>query len=143
MKLLLGVLVLMSSAMGQVVITNTGSTNTVGMSVTIPEKGHTAMAESGDTKVKMSVTSELHKQFMKDVEAAMPLDQLQVRHCAKSVSFGTSTFVTYQGLRSPDLSCRGQDDPKVLALQKDVDAIMAQAHTKMPPMSPRRMLRAR
>lgn len=143
MRLVLAAVVLVSSAMGQVVITNTGSTNTVGMSVTMPEKGRTAMAESRDTKVKMSVAAELHKQFMKDLEAAMPLDQLPVRHCAKSVSFGTSTFVTYKGVRSPDLSCGGQEDPRVVALQKDVEAIMAQAKTKLPPIGPRRVVLAR
>jgi hypothetical protein len=142
MRLVFVAVILVSSAIGQVVITNTGSTNTVGMTVTMQAKGQTAMAESRDARVKMSVPADVHKQLMKDVEAAMPLDQLAVRHCAKSVSFGTSTFVAYKGVRSPDLSCGGQGDPKVVALKKDVDAIMAQAQGKLP-SRPRRIMGVR
>jgi hypothetical protein len=121
----------LGSAFGQVVITNTGSTNMPGLSVTMGSKGH-AVAERRGTKVKLNLQSELHARLMQDLEAAGPLDQLTVRHCAKSVSFGTSTFVTYKSVRSPDISCGGQSDPAVAALQKDVEEIIRQAHEKLP-----------
>ncbi|MBV8117138.1 MAG: hypothetical protein JOZ01_04130 [Candidatus Eremiobacteraeota bacterium] len=40
-----------------------------------------------------------------DVRAAMPLGDLKAGACAKSASFGSSTYVRYHGAQSPDLSC--------------------------------------
>ena len=122
---------------GQVLITNTGSTNRPGINITMGSKGHAVVEDRNGDKAKMKLPSELHTKLMQDLEAAGPLDQMQARHCAKSVSFGSSTFVTYKGVRSPDLSCAGQTDPAVIALQKDVDDIMDQAKGKVPSGRPR------
>jgi len=127
----LAVLFLMNS-FGQVVITDSGSTNRPGMTVTIDGKGNAEIAGRGGNTGKMSVDKDLHTRLIKDLEAAMPLDQMAVRGCAKSVSFGSRMFLTYKGVRSPDMSCAGQTDPAVIALQKDAQEIMALAKSKAP-----------
>lgn len=102
------------------------------MTLTVGSKGHTVIESRNGAKAKMTLDTELQNKLLADIKAASPLDQLPVRHCAKSVSFGTRTFVTFKGVQSPDISCAGQTDPRVLALQKDVNEIMAQAHEKVP-----------
>jgi hypothetical protein len=121
------------NALGQVVITDSGSTNRVGMSVTIDGAGKAEIASRNGAKMEMAIEEELHSRLMKDVEAALPLDQLTVRHCAKSVSFGSRMFVSYKGVQSPDISCGGQTEAAVIALQKDAEEIMALAKAKMRP----------
>lgn len=121
-----------ASAWAQVVITDTGSTNRAGMTVTVGSKGHTVIESRNGTKAKMTLDSDLQRKLLEDIQSASPLDQLPITHCAKSISFGTRTFVTFKGVKSPDISCAGQSDPRVTALQKDVNMIMAQAREKVP-----------
>jgi len=137
MRLAILAAVLMTKAFGQVVVTDTGSTNRMGMSITMGSRGHALIENRAGTKVKMKLASQLHTRLMKDLEAAGPLDRLQVQHCAKSISFGSSTFITYKGVRSPDLSCSGQADPVAAALQKDLEEIMTAAHVLVPVASRR------
>lgn len=125
-------LLLASSLFAQAVITDSGSTNRPGMSVTINGKGRALIEPSAGNKTKMTIESELSKRLMADLEAAGPLDQLKARHCMKSASFGSRLFVTYKGVRSPDLSCSGQTDPTAAALQKDLQDVIDQAHAKVP-----------
>ncbi len=109
-------------------IIDSGSTNIPGMTVSMPAKGHVLVEHArGGPKAHMNLNAELKTRFMKDLEAAAPVDQLAVRHCAKSASFGTRVYVEYKGVRSPDISCPGQTDPKVDALHTDVEEIMAEA----------------
>jgi len=129
---LIAVLFLMNS-FGQVVITDSGSTNRPGMTVTIDAKGNAEIVGRRGNKAQMSLDTDLHTRLMKDLDAAMPLDQIAVRGCAKSISFGSRMFLTYKGIRSPDISCAGQTDPTVIALQKDAQEIMALAKSKAPP----------
>jgi hypothetical protein len=107
------------------------------MSIKVRASGPAVIEEHGGNKTNMTLGSELQARFMKDVEAASPLNELNARHCAKSISFGSRTFITYKGIKSPDLSCRGQSDPLAAALQKDLDEIMSQAHAATPIHGPR------
>ena len=132
MKLAVIAALLTTSAFGQVVITDSGSTNRTGMSITLGARDHAMVEDRRGTKAKMKLEAGAHSKLIKDLENAGPLDQLPARHCMKSVSFGSSTFITYNGVRSPDLSCSGQTDPAVIALQKDVEPIMNQARAKVP-----------
>jgi len=136
MKLSVLAVLFLMKAFGQVVITDSGSTNRPGMTVTIDAKGSAEIASRRGNKANMDLPTDMHNRLMQDVEAAMPLDQLTVRHCAKSVSFGSSMFITYKGVRSPDISCGGQTDPSAIALQKDAQDIMALAKAKMPASRP-------
>jgi hypothetical protein len=45
----------------------------------------------------------------------------------KSVSFGSSLYVEFNGLRSPDLSCEGQQDARAEALQKSAREMLRAA----------------
>ena len=120
----------MAEGFGQIVITDSGSTNRAGKTVTVDENGHASIEARGGVKANMRLEAEVQARLVKDLEAAMPIDQMNARHCMKSVSFGSRTFVTYKGLKSPDISCSGQTDPAVIALQKDVQEIMTQAQAK-------------
>lgn len=124
--ILLAALIVMNS-FGQIVITDSGSTNRPGMTVTIDENGNAEIAGRRGNKAQMTLDTELHTRLVKDLDAAMPLDQMAVHGCAKSISFGSRMFLTYKGVRSPDISCAGQTDPAVIALQKDAQEIMALA----------------
>jgi len=109
-------------------IENTGSTNTTGYKITVTQSGNSFHAEAASTGGdhnseagnKELLRSQVRKLFT-DLAAAMPLTSLPVRHGMRSVSFGTSTFITYKGQRSPDLTSGGS--PRANALKADVDAI--------------------
>jgi hypothetical protein len=121
------------NSLGQVIITDSGSTNRPGMTVTIDAKGKAQVADRrGGITAKMVIEKDLHTRLMRDLDAAVPLDQMNVRGCAKSVSFGSRTYIIYKGVQSPDISCVGQSDPVVIALQKDAQEIVALARAKMP-----------
>jgi hypothetical protein len=121
------------NSLGQVIITDSGSTNRSGMTVTIDAKGKAQVADRrGGTPIKMSLDKETHTRLIQDLDAAVPLDQMNVHGCAKSISFGSRTYITYKGVQSPDISCAGQSDPTVIALQKDAQEIVALARAKMP-----------
>lgn len=132
MRLAIMAVIFLGSGFGQAVITDSGSTNRQGMSVTMGAKGHAMIEARGGAKTKLSLQAELQKRFLADLEAAGPIDQIKARHCMKSVSFGSSMYVTYKGVRSPDLSCAGQTDATAAALQKEMQAIMDQARAKVP-----------
>jgi hypothetical protein len=128
---LCGVLAFLSgcalSAGAQVTVIDSGSTNVPGMKVTIEGSGQHAMVERKDgSKQKIKLTKEICERVVQDVEAAGPLNELPVRHCMKSASFGKSIFIEYKGVRTPDLSCQ-QADPRAAALKKDAEEILSAA----------------
>jgi hypothetical protein len=111
----------------QVTIIDSGSTNVAGMNIKLQNAGPQAMLEKRDgSKQRVKLAKDLCHRLLADVKAAGPLDQLPARHCMKSVSFGTSLFVEYNGVRSPDLSCP-QTDPRAAALKADADEILSAA----------------
>jgi hypothetical protein len=111
----------------QVTIIDTGSTNVPGMNVKLTNSGTEAMVERrGGAKQKITLTQEMCSHLMEDLKAAGPLNELPVRHCMKSVSFGKSLFIEYNGVRSPDLSCQ-QSDPRSVALRSDASEILSAA----------------
>lgn len=109
----------------QAAIVDSGSTNRPGMRITLEANSTQAMVEHKDgTKQSVQVPKEMCDKLMKDLQAAGPLDELPVRHCPKSVSFGSSLYVEFAGKRSGDVSCRGQTDQRAAALQKDAEDIL-------------------
>ena len=117
----------------QVTIIDTGSTNVPGLNVTIEKAGPEALVERrGGVKQKVTLTQEMCGHLLQDLKAAGPLNELPARHCMKSVSFGKSLFIEYNGVRSPDLSCP-QSDPRSVALRTDAAEILnAAAKTGVP-----------
>ncbi len=105
-------------------IEDTGSTNRPGLRVTFDREGHAAVEPRHGETQHVTLPSRICKRFMQDLEAAGPVNELPAVHCMKSVSFGSRTFVIFEGNRSPDLSCPVTENPRNLALQKDVDEIL-------------------
>ncbi len=117
----------------QVKIIDSGSTNVPGMTMTLEKTGSRFMVEQrGGAKQAITMTKEMCDRFLSDLKAAEPLNVLPVRHCAKSVSFGTSIYVEQNGVRSPDLSCQ-QIDPRADALKKDASEMLKIAKGLTPP----------
>ncbi len=102
------------------VISNTGSTNTVCYRIYVSQSGQATYVD-GDRQGNGIISAALASKFFSDISAAQPLSQLPEKHCLKSVSFGTSTFVRLGGEESPDLSCPG--NAKAEALFNDAEAI--------------------
>ncbi len=111
------------------VIENTGSTNTKGYQITVSSTGGATM----DGK-ELGLPMAMNKQFFHDLAAAMPLSSLPARHGMRSASFGTQTFITYKGQRSPDLTFGG--DARATALKADIDAIIGATHVGSTPRRP-------
>jgi len=78
------------------------------------------------SKKRVKLTKEVCDRVVQDLEAAGPLNELPVGHCAKSASFGKSIFIEYKGVRTPDLSCQ-QPDPRAAALKKDAQELLSAA----------------
>lgn len=87
-------------------IIDSGSTNTCPFTISVLPLGKVTYTicnskGAGEIKVKTAM------KFFNDILAAKPLSKLPAYDlCGKSVSFGTSTEVKYQGQKSPDISCQ-------------------------------------
>lgn len=113
----------------------TASTNTPPVCYTVSRSG-TVIRETGPSRFQAtsgppghsdlqgSIPASLAKEIFGDVEAAMPLSSLPKTRCAKSVSFGTSRHVFFNGEKSPDLC---GNDAKIEMLKSDLAKIMSSA----------------
>ncbi len=109
------------------VIVNSGSTNTVGYSITVWSDGQASLttqnrdgSATGPAKA-FKVPPATAARFFADLADAKSTGAVTVP-CMKSASFGSSMHVKWQGWTSPDLEC----PPKSTvgdALVKDVDEI--------------------
>jgi len=116
----------------QVTVIDSGSTNLPGVNVKLQKSGPQALVEQRDgSQQKIMLDKDACKRLMTDLKAAGPLNELPAAHCMKSVSFGTSIFVEFNGVRSPDLSCR-QTDPRAAALKTDASEILSAVRAKVP-----------
>ncbi|MHC5609600.1 MAG: hypothetical protein ACYTXA_00820 [Nostoc sp.] len=97
-----------SNAEQPAVILNSGSTNTCNYRIRVLPSGkatYTVCNRKGAGEIKVNTATK----FFNDISAAKPLSKLPYKPCGKSVSFGTSTQVRYQGQKSPDVSCPSND----------------------------------
>jgi hypothetical protein len=108
----------------QVSVIDSGSTNRAGVTVRVDSEGNATVEQRGAEPQSARLDSQLCQQLLKDVKAAGTLSALPEQHCPKSVSFGSSLFVEFNGDRSPDISCSPQEDPRSAALQKDANDIL-------------------
>lgn len=109
-----------------VVISNTGSTNTTGYKIYVLPNGSVWYTNGRDISASgpidgTTLPETQVKRLFKDIAAAMPLTSLPVRHGMKSASFGTSTYISYKGQKSPELTFAA--DPRAAALKADIVAI--------------------
>jgi hypothetical protein len=101
-------------------IVNSGSTNLAGYEVRVLPNGNLTPGAGG--KVRSRLSAALARRFFDDLKAAGPLDALPSGECMKSASFGSATWITYRGKRSPDLSCPG-DSAALRAIAADAAAV--------------------
>jgi hypothetical protein len=106
-------------------IRNSGSTNTVGYTITLWTDGTGSASVQGGAARTIAIAHDLVTQFFSDLQAAH-VEHGQLAHCMKSVSFGTTTTVVWHAWQSPDLQCP-PFSANVAALAKDVQAIEAAA----------------
>jgi hypothetical protein len=132
---------LLSGKGSQATIEDTGSTNRAGIHVTFDREGHATVQQRGGEPRHVKLRERECKQFMSDLEALGPLSALPEHHCMKSVSFGSSLFVQFNGDRSPDLNCPGQDS-RTEALRKHANEILQEAR-EAAGIKPGRMFPAR
>jgi hypothetical protein len=135
--LLFLVLFMASAKEPEATIIDTGSTNRAGMRVTFDREGHASIEQRNEEIRRVKLNERLCKRFMEDMRAAAPLSALPSGHCMKSVSFGSSMFVEFEGDRSPDLSCPRQTDERAAALQKDANEILQAARALVPEHRPK------
>jgi hypothetical protein len=124
------------SEQGAIFFEDSGSTNTAGFCYTVTRSGK-VLKRTGTTVLQRrqgrpaisdeqgSLPASLAERLFSDVEAAMPLSGLPVAHCVKSVSFGTSRYVWFEGQKSPDLCGRG--NAQVELLKDDFAKVMSAA----------------
>jgi hypothetical protein len=132
MRLAIGVVlaaIVLQAAADTAVILNSGSTNRAGFRIEVERSGQaefTSTPRRGQAaeQVRRKVPDALIQRFYADLEAAQPLSALSAEHCAKSVSFGTTTTVEVGSERTPDISCPNARDPNTKALMRDVDEIV-------------------
>lgn len=91
-------------------VIQTGSTNH-------PEK---RIAVAGEGRFQ----TRTEKRLWQSVQAVGSLSELPVSHCFKSASFGTRIYIEANGERSPDLSCPGQTDKRVIELQAEAQELL-------------------
>jgi hypothetical protein len=118
------------------VIENTGSTNSPGIKLIVDSSGAAEVQPHNAEARKTTVDARLSERLFQDLNAIGPLSALPRPHCMKSVSFGTSLYVEFNGERSPDLNCPVPADSKLAILQRDARELMDAAHAT-PRIGPR------
>ncbi len=120
-----------------VVITNSGSTNTPESTLTINTDG------SGSLMYRKDTTAGNSSRFVDKTFPAGTFKVAQLKNlltqigdvsaipdhgCIKSISFGSTTTITYQGKTSGDISCLSKADLKIyLDAKEQVEALYTQA----------------
>jgi len=120
-----------------VVITNSGSTNTRASTLTINTDG------SGSSMYRKDTTAGNSSRFVDKTFPAGTFKVAQLKNlltqigdvsaipdhgCIKSISFGSTTTITYQGKTSGDISCLSKADLKIyLDAKEQVEALYTQA----------------
>lgn len=125
-------------------IINSGSTNTAGYVIELQRNGHiqwtvarrnhpilsTTTAASSTTTTQNSVQlPSFTNAIFEAVEQASPFTQFPPKSCIKSVSFGTTLHVTYNGQQTPDLSCP-LTDARLIVLSKNIHELIAKLQIK-------------
>jgi hypothetical protein len=102
------------------VIEQSASTNRPGFSISVTRTGETTV-RVGVTSRSTTVATVLAAHLYADIDRAGSLADLPAGHCMKSASFGSTTSITYNGRRSPDLQCA--QNTLEHALKSDAQAI--------------------
>ncbi|MEO6834775.1 MAG: hypothetical protein ABI231_02565 [Candidatus Tumulicola sp.] len=108
-------------------IADSGSTNTAGYKIDISSDGSALLTVQNRPNAapiqpkKFAIAAAVTARFFADLKAVHGL-KIAGSPCMKSASFGTSTHVSWNGWRSPDLDCPSPNE--ILdSLIRDVNAI--------------------
>ena len=112
-------------------IINSSTTNNDGYRIVLTRSGDvTYTREAADdngipssSTINTKIPVELANKFFNHLDAAMPVSALPREECARNDSLGSTTYVTVDGQRSPDLGCAS--DPRKTDLYDDVTLIAA------------------
>ena len=115
----------------QATIEDTGSTNIPGMKLTVNSAGLAEVRQRGAAAQKLNIEPQIANRLFEDLKAIGSLNALPRTHCMKSVSFGSSLYVQFNGEQSPDLNCPTTPDSKLAMLQKDVRELMRVARASI------------
>lgn len=118
----------------EVRIVNSGSTNTLGFTLTLASDG-TAKLEQGDAVQSRKLPETIVTNFFATLRASGPLDALPETPCIKSASFGTTTRIFFNGKPSPDISCPSQNS-LVQQLASEASALLDAAGARAVPRHP-------
>lgn len=124
-------------------IVNSGSSNFGGYTIELQQNGivkwtvgyrfrpisSTTPSTSVTSTPQMSIRlpSGLVANVFQKVRQALPLNQFPANFCIKSVSFGTSLHLSYNGQQSPDLNCPLKDS-RLISLNKVVREVVSALH---------------
>jgi hypothetical protein len=108
---------------GAALIVNGGSTNFAGFKIAVARDG-TAVSQMPSGVALAHVAPATAKWLFEHLAADRPLDKLPPGECMKSVSFGSSTTIAWNGETTPDITCTS--DPRVAELNRTVSAIEKQ-----------------
>ncbi len=87
-----------------VIVENSGSTNTFGYRILIRPDATVYVLQNGTMhRTTANLADVAH--FLAAVKAAGPLSAMTSGHCMRSASFGSSTHITYQGESTGDVTC--------------------------------------
>ncbi|GAC1304863.1 MAG: hypothetical protein NVSMB21_05850 [Vulcanimicrobiaceae bacterium] len=110
---------------GTATIVNSGSTNAAGYRIAIRPDASADVTVAGTTERATIGAPQARWLFLK-LRGARPLAELAGGSCMKSMSFGTSTTIAFDGETTPDLSCPG--DATTRELGRIADVIVARLH---------------
>ncbi|GHO45546.1 hypothetical protein [Ktedonospora formicarum] len=117
-------------------ITNSGSTNTPGFTLTIAYDGSGTLTYKPGNNQRFASYQDKRfpagtfsaSQLSSQLQAIGDVSSIPSGHCMKSASFGTRTTITYEGKTSGDLSCpNASDTPAHLQLKRSVLQLANQA----------------
>jgi hypothetical protein len=118
------------------VITNSGSTNAPGSTITINKDGSGTLAfqKRGESRRFTQYVNKTlppntleSSQLEKILTQIKDVETIPKRECIKSISFGSTTTITYQGKTSSDISCLTDEDAKIFQdLKSLVQSIRSQ-----------------
>ncbi len=110
------------------VIRNSGSTNAAGYAIIVHPDGSVEIDQAGVVS-RATLERPQTKWLFAKLQADSPISNLVSAHCMRSMSFGSTTRVTYRGATTGDLGCTF--DPAARELKRTVDVIAAQLGVSM------------
>lgn len=107
------------------IITNSGSTNTAGFTITVRSDGTGTLSVQHRALRAVAIPHDVTERFFTDLQAVRAQNP-PPQFCMKSASFGSRTSIAWRGWSSPDVQCPPRS-ANMGMLATDVKAIEAAA----------------